>query len=481
MELITSIRALREKLDKKEIGAKELTRAFLDRIEKVDGALESYITVCGDEALEAAEAAQKKLDKGESSALCGIPVAVKDNICTKNVLTTCSSKMLYNFVPPYDATVTEKLKGQNAVILGKTSLDEFAMGASTQTSYFKKTKNPYDLTRVPGGSSGGSAAAVAAGLTAAALGSDTGGSIRQPAAFCGVTGIKPTYGAVSRYGLVAFASSLDQIGPIAGSAEDCALILDAIEGKDSRDSTSIGMKGSAGALLGQSMKGLRIALPREFFADGLDEEVKCAVLSAADAYRAMGAEITEVSMPSLPFAIPAYYLISSSEASSNLARFDGVKYGYRAEGTDSYVEMVKRTRAEGFGDEVKRRILLGTYALSSGYYDAYYKKAVLLRERIRREYAAIFNDCDMILTPTTPDPAFKIGERENDPVKMYLADTYTVTVNIAGLPAVSTPCGYAKNGMPIGMSIVGKAFDEARILQAADAFEKGFTRILPNL
>ena len=475
------IAALREKLDKREIGAVELTKEYLAEIEKKDGALESYITVCADEALKAAEQAQKRIDEGNADALTGIPLAVKDNICTEGVLTTCSSKMLYNFVPPYDATVIDKLKAQNAVLLGKTSLDEFAMGASTQTSYFKKTKNPYPLPRGPGGSSGGSAAAVAGGLCAAALGADTGGSIRQPSAFCGVTGIKPTYGAVSRFGLVAFASSLDQIGPIAGSARDCALVLDAIAGKDPRDSTSVGMKQSAGSLLSQDIKGLRIALPKEFFGEGLDPQIKASVLAAADTYKAMGAEIVEVSMPSLPYAIPAYYLISSSESSSNLARFDGVKYGYRTPHADGYVDMVKRTRAEGFGEEVKRRILLGTYALSSGYYDAYYKKAVLLRERIKREYAAIFETCDAILTPTTTDPAFRIGEREDDPVKMYLADIYTVAVNIAGLPAVNTTCGYTESGLPIGMSIVGRAFSEDRILQLADAFEQGFVRRAPVL
>lgn len=476
-----SIASLRKKLDRHEIGAVELTKEYLAAIEKTDKKIDSYITVCTDEALKAAEAAQKRIDEGCADALTGIPIAIKDNICTEGVLTTCSSKMLYNFVPPYSATVVEKLKAQNTVLLGKTSLDEFAMGASTQTSYFKKTKNPYDLSRVPGGSSGGSAAAVAAGLCSAALGSDTGGSIRQPSAFCGVTGIKPTYGAVSRFGLVAFASSLDQIGPIASSARDCALVLDAIAGKDPRDSTSIGMKGSAGSLIGQDVKGLRIAIPKEFYGEGLDPRIKSAVLAAADVYRAMGAEIVDVSMPSLPYAIPAYYLISSSEASSNLARFDGVKYGYRTTEAGSYVDMVKRTRAEGFGEEVKRRILLGTYALSSGYYDAYYKKAVLLRERIKREYAAIFESCDAVLTPTTTDPAFCIGEREDDPVKMYLSDIYTVAVNIAGLPAVNTTCGYTEAGLPMGMSIVGPAWGESRILQLADAFEQGFTRQVPNL
>ena len=476
-----SLFELREMLDQGEISSVELTQYYLDRIKSIDTQIESFITVCEEEALEAARVADEVIARKEAKLFTGIPISIKDNICTEGILTTCASKMLYNFVPPYNATVVAKLLEQNAVILGKLSMDEFAMGGSTQTSYYKKTKNPYDVTRVPGGSSGGSAAAVAAKLSVMTLGSDTGGSIRQPAAFCGVTGMKPTYGAVSRFGLVAFGSSLDQIGPIAHSARECGAMLNVISGSDVHDGTAAHKEIDYNSELGLSMKGLKVALPKEFFGEGIDEAVKEAVLNAVKQYEEMGAEIVEVSMPSLKYAIAAYYLLSSAEASSNLSRYDGIKFGYCTPNAKTYEERITRTRKEGFGDEVKRRILLGTYALSSGYYDAYYKKALYIRQKIKKEYQEIFDRCDVMITPTAPTVAYKVGAIENDPVKMYLADICTVTVNIAGLPALSTTCGYDKEGMPIGMSIVGKAFDDAKVIGVADAFEKVFTVANPTL
>ncbi|MCM1328819.1 MAG: Asp-tRNA(Asn)/Glu-tRNA(Gln) amidotransferase subunit GatA [Ruminococcus sp.] len=476
------IRDMRKMLDGKEISAAELAEEYLKRIADTDGKLESYITVTPEEAKSAAEKAQAVIDSGKASPLTGVPLAIKDNICTDGVKTTCASKMLEDFVPPYNATVMEKLNAEGIVMLGKTSMDEFAMGGSTQTSAFKKTKNPYDLGRVPGGSSGGSAAAVGASLCAAALGSDTGGSIRQPASFCGVTGLKPTYGRVSRYGLVAFASSLDQIGPIAKDAHDCAIILNAISGYDYHDGTSAKLDvPDFTAKIGQSVKGMKIAMPKEFYADGIDPEVRTAVENAAKQYQQLGAEILECSMPSLKYAVAAYYLIASAEASSNLSRYDGIKYGHRSEVGDSYSDLVCNSRSEGFGDEVKRRILLGNYALSSGYYDAYYGKAMALKQKIREEYESIFEGCDVILTPTAPTVAYGVNENISDPAKMYQADICTVTVNIASLPAISTPCGYDKNGMPIGMSIVGKRWDEATVIQAADAYEKQFAYKAANI
>ena len=472
------IRDMREMLDKKEVSAKELADAYLERINNVDGKLESYITVTADEAHAAAEKAQQAINKGEASALTGIPLAIKDNICTDGVKTTCASKMLEDFVPPYNATVMEKLNAADIVMLGKTSMDEFAMGGSTQTSAFKKTKNPYDLGRVPGGSSGGSAAAVSASLCAAALGSDTGGSIRQPASFCGVTGLKPTYGRVSRYGLVAFASSLDQIGSIAKDAHDCAIILNAISGYDYHDGTSAKRDvPDFTEKIGKSIAGMKIAIPKEFYAEGIDADVREAVEKAAKWYESQGAVLVDCSMPSLKYAVAAYYLIASAEASSNLSRYDGIKYGHRSEKGDSYNDLICNSRSEGFGDEVKRRILLGNYALSSGYYDAYYGKAMALKQRIREEYESIFQKCDIILTPTAPTVAYGVNENISDPAKMYQADICTVTVNIASLPAISTPCGYDSKGMPIGMSIIGRHWDEASIIQAADAYEKQFERV----
>ena len=469
-----SLTELRKKLDSHEISVKELTKEYMEKIEKKDKILNSFITVC-DETEKEAIAAQDIIDKGQSKAMTGIPISIKDNICTEGIRTTCASKMLNDFVPFYNATVTEKLNNEKAVILGKTNMDEFAMGASSCTSYFGRVKNPYNTDCVPGGSSGGAAASVAAGLCAAALGSDTGGSVRQPSAFCGVTGLKPTYGTVSRYGLIAFASSLDQIGVIANSAEDTGYVLNSIYGYDVNDrTTSKKAQGNYLSKIGQNIKGLKIGIPKEFFSDAVSDDVKQSVMSAAEYYKSCGAELVESSMPSLPYAVSAYYLISSAEAASNLSRFDGIKYGYRSSEGDTFNELISNTRREGFGDEVKRRILLGNYALSSGYYDAYYKNASRIRKKIRDEYAQIFEKCDIILTPTAPTPAYKAGYQENDPVKMYLADICTVTVNIAGLPAISTTCGYDSNNMPIGMSLVGKAFDEALIISAADAFEKDF-------
>ncbi len=482
MDLIrTNLRELRKSLDSKEISAAELCGEYFKRIEAVDPELLSYITVTKEKALKDAENAQKLIDEGKATALTGIPLAIKDNICIDGVRTTCASKMLENFIPPYNATVIEKLNAEGYVLLGRTSMDEFAMGGSNQTSAFAKTKNPYDLECVPGGSSGGSAAAVSASLAPAALGSDTGGSIRQPSSFCGVTGIKPTYGRVSRYGLVAFASSLDQIGPICNDARDCAVLLNAICGHDRHDATSERVDTpDFTEKLGQPIKGMKIALPKEFFAEGVDDAVKTAVMSAAHELEKQGAVLVECSMPGLKYAIPAYYLIACAEAASNLSRFDGIKYGFRGEGR-TFEELIRDSRSRGFGEEVKRRILLGNYALSSGYYDAYYKKALALKQEIIRQYNQIFEQADVILTPTAPTPAYKIGSQDSDPVKMYQADICTVTVNIAKLPGVSTTCGYTDSGLPVGMSIIGKRFDEQTILQCADAFEQGFSPVAPKL
>lgn len=467
---MTTISELRKKLDEKQISSVELTKEYLNKI-NANTKLGAYNTVCEEDALKAAELADKNIAEGSASALCGIPFAIKDNICTKDIKTTCSSKMLKDYAPPYNATVMNKLSAQNIVILGKTSMDEFAMGGSSQTSAFAKPKNPFNTECVPGGSSGGSATAVSAGLCAAALGSDTGGSIRQPAAFCGITGMKPTYGTVSRFGLVAFGSSLDQIGPMAHSAKDCGIILNAIAGQDVHDRTTRKHNIDFTSCLGMDVKGLKIGLPKEFFADGIDDEVKTAVMAAAKFYENMGAELVDVSMPSLKYAVSAYYLLACAEASSNLSRYDGVKYGYRAESPESYDELIKKTRSQGFGTEVKRRILLGTYALSSGYYDAYYKKALAVRQQCRAEHDEIFEKCDLMLTPTTPTVAYKSGANIDDPVKMYLADICTVTANIAGIPAISIPCGTDKSGMPIGFSLSAKRFDDAKLVGVADIYE----------
>ena len=468
-----SVEKASKMLKDKEISSVELTNALLDRIDEKDKSIEGYITVAKEDALNSAKLADENIKNGGISPLTGVCASVKDNICTDKILTTCASKMLYNFVPPYDATVVKKLKAQGSVIIGKTNMDEFAMGSSTETSYFKKTKNPHDLAKVPGGSSGGSAAVVAADEAIFALGSDTGGSIRQPSAFCGVVGLKPTYGLVSRFGLVAFASSLDQIGPITKNVTDSAVVLNAIAGYDKMDSTSADEKtDDYTKSLGESVKGLKIGIPKEYIGEGIQKEVKDAIMSAAKVYESMGAEIFEFSLPMTKYALPAYYIMSSAEASSNLARFDGVKYGYRAENYTDLTDMYLKTRSEGFGSEVKRRIMLGTYALSAGYYDAYYKKAQQARTLIRNSFAEAFDKFDVILTPTTPTTAFEIGKNITDPITMYLHDICTVSVNIAGLPAISIPCGYDKTNMPIGLQLIAKPFAENTLFKTAYAFEQ---------
>ena len=451
----------------------EITTSVLDQIKKTDEKIGAYITVTADEALKSAENIDKKRANGDVlPALAGIPIGIKDNICTKGLLTTCASKILYNFVPPYNATVAEKVNDANLVVTGKLNMDEFAMGSSCETSHFKLTRNPFNLDAVPGGSSGGSAAAVASGEAVISLGSDTGGSIRQPAACCGVVGLKPTYGAVSRFGLVAFASSLDQIGPFGRCIDDVALLSDVIMGHDSMDATSVNREyKSIAPSLNADVKGMRIALPKEYFGDGIDAEVKESVMKAAKVLEQQGAILTEISLPSTDYALSAYYIISSAEASSNLARFDGVKYGYRTEDFSNLLDLYEKTRSEGFGKEVKRRIMLGTFVLSSGYYDAYYKRAKLTQQKIAQEFEDAFKSVDAILTPVMPTTAFKIGERANDPLKMYAADVCTVPVNIAGLPALVQPCGMDKNGLPIGMQLIGAKFSESTLLNIGKAYE----------
>ncbi len=462
-------------LDKKEISSAELTQALLDRIDTKEPQLRALNTVCAETALAQAAEADARRAKGESrGAFDGIPAVVKDNICTEGISTTCSSKMLENFVPPYDAHVIERFKAQGIVTLAKSNLDEFAMGSSTENSAFRVTANPWDLKRVPGGSSGGSAAAVSAGYAPLALGSDTGGSIRQPAAYCGVVGLKPTYGAVSRYGLVAFASSLDQIGPFARTVEDAALALNTICGHDHRDSTSMNMTHPDYALgMKDGVKGMRIGLPKEYFGEGLDKDVKDAITKAAEAYESMGATVEETTLPTFDYALSAYYIISSAEATSNLSRYDGVKYGYRAKNYDGIVDMYTQTRNEGFGAEVKRRMMLGNYVLSSGYYDAYYMKALRVRTLIKQDFDALFEKYDCILSPTAPAPAFVAGEK-SDPMQMYLTDIYTVPINIAGLAAMSLPCGLGAQGLPIGLQIITKPLGEPSMLRAAYALEQAF-------
>ena len=480
---MSTIHEYAELLKQKKLSSVELTKQYLARIEKADAQIGSYITVCPDDALAAAGKADERIAKGEATLLTGIPVGIKDNICTEGITTTCASKMLYNFVPPYDATVTKRLKNEGAVILGKLNMDEFAMGSSTESSYFKKTKNPYDLTRVPGGSSGGSAASVSADLAPYALGSDTGGSIRQPAAFCGNVGLKPTYGLVSRFGLIAFASSLDQIGSFTKDVTDCAIVLNAIAGYDQMDSTSVDAdKTDYTKALGLPLKGMKIGVPKQYLESGIQTEIREAVENAIKVYEMLGAECEECSLPLSKFALPAYYLISSAEASSNLARFDGIKYGYRAEEYHGLTDLYEITRSEGFGEEVKRRIMLGTYALSSGYYDAYYKKAQQVRGLIKRDFAACFEKYDVLLTPTTPTTAYKFGEK-SDPVAMYMGDICTVAVNIAGLPAISIPAGLDKKGMPIGIQLIANSLDERKLLTAAFAYERetGYEKLRPTV
>ncbi|MGN1297347.1 MAG: Asp-tRNA(Asn)/Glu-tRNA(Gln) amidotransferase subunit GatA [Clostridia bacterium] len=469
-----TVHELQEKLENKELTITEITKAYVDRIKEKEKDVQAFVTVLAEEANKQAEEIEEKIKNGEIKGnLAGIPIGIKDNMCTKGIKTTCSSRMLENFVAPYDATVIEKINEENMIDLGKLNMDEFAMGGSTEYSYFKKTRNPWNLNKVPGGSSGGSAAAVAANMVPWALGSDTGGSIRQPSSFCGVVGLKPTYGLVSRYGLVAFASSLDQIGPITKDVYDSAMLLNLIAGHDEKDTTSSDReKIDYTKCLKNDVKGLKIGVPKEFFGEGINEEVKESLQKAIQIYKELGAEIIEISLDIAEYALATYYIIACAEASSNLGRFDGIRYGYRTKEFKNLKELYKKSRSEGFGPEVKRRIILGTYVLSSGYYDAYYKKAQQVRTLVMNEFNKGFEKCDVILTPTSPTVAFDIGSKSDNPLEMYLADICTVSVNIAGLPGISIPCGVDKEGMPIGMQLIGNKFCEETILNAAYTFEQ---------
>lgn len=458
----------------KTLTVPEVVKAFLDNIEKEDEKIKAYITVCREEALKKADEVQAMFDGGkEMGPLAGIPIAIKDNICTKGVRTTCASKMLENFIPPYDASVMKKIEATNAIILGKTNMDEFAMGGSTENSAFFITKNPVNLDKVPGGSSGGSAAAVAGKMAPISLGSDTGGSIREPASFCGIVGMKPTYGLVSRYGLVAFASSLDQIGPFSKTVRDNAVLLTAIAGHDEMDSTSANVenKDYEKALV-NDVKGLKIGVPKEYFGEGINEEVRASLEKAIEKYKELGAEVEECSLPVTEYALPTYYIIACAEASSNLGRYDGIRYGYRTKNFESLKDIYKNSRTEGFGDEVKRRIILGTYVLSSGYYDAYYKKAQKVRTLVKKGFEEAFEKYDVLLTPTVPTVAFDIGSKSKNPLEMYMTDILTVSINIAGVPAISIPCGKDSSGMPIGMQLIAKHFNEETLYRASYTFEQ---------
>ena len=459
-------------LEAKTFSSEEITQQYLDAIAKHDGNFNSFITVTPDQALAQARAADTARQNGSAGALCGVPIAHKDIFCTEGVRTSCASKMLDNFIAPYNATVVERLANAGVVTLGKTNLDEFAMGSSNETSFYGAVRNPWNTDCVPGGSSGGSAAAIAAGLAPAATGTDTGGSIRQPAALCGLTGLKPTYGRVSRYGMIAFASSLDQGGPMAKTAEDNALLLQAMAGFDHRDSTSMDLPvPDYRAGLNKDLSGLKIGVPKEYFSEGLDPEIASAIEASLDEYRKMGAEIKSISLPHTHLAVPCYYIIAPAEASANLSRFDGVRYGYRCENPKDLDDLYTRTRAEGFGEEVKRRILIGTYALSSGFYDAYYRKAQQIRRLIKQDFDEAFKSVDIIAGPTPPNPAFALGEKVSDPVTMYLEDIYTIAVNLAGLPAISLPAGFTK-GKPIGLQLIGRDFDETTLLAAAHQYQQ---------
>jgi aspartyl-tRNA(Asn)/glutamyl-tRNA(Gln) amidotransferase subunit A len=470
-----TLHELQDRFTKGDITAQDIVRAYSLRIKQVEPRIKAYVTLAKDSAMVQAEVLDEQL-KGwrKTTPLMGMPIAVKDNICTEGVLTTCASRMLATFVPPYNATVVTKLRERGYLLLGKTNLDEFAMGSSTENSAFGPSRNPWNPAYVPGGSSGGSAAAVAADECAAALGSDTGGSIRQPAALCGVVGLKPTYGRVSRYGLVAFASSLDQIGPVTKDVTDAAILMNAIAGYDPLDSTSanIPVPDYMKSLKKKDVKKLRIGLPKEYFAEGLNSEVEQSVRNAFDVLQGLGGEIKDISLPTTGAAVAAYYLIATAEASSNLARYDGVKYGLRTKQSNDLLDMYMKTRQEGFGPEVKRRIMLGTYALSAGYYDAYYGKAQAVRTLIRRDFEAAFKDVDLIVTPVTPTCAFKLGEKVQDPLEMYLSDVYTISINLAGIPAISIPCGFNSAGLPIGLQLIGRPFEEDVVLRGAHAYEQ---------
>ena len=471
-----TVHELQDKLQKQELTSEEIVRAYVDRINDKEKDVKAFVTTLCDEALDKAKEVDTRKKNGEKlSSLAGIPIGIKDNMCTKGVKTTCSSKMLEDFIAPYDATVIEKINDENLIDLGKLNMDEFAMGASTEYSYFHKTSNPWKLSTAPGGSSGGSAAAVAADLVPWALGSDTGGSIRQPSSFCGVVGLKPTYGLVSRYGLVAFASSLDQIGPITKDVRDAAMLLNIIAGHDERDSTSYDIpKKDYTKALKNDVKGLKIGIPKEYFGEGINEEVKKKLEEAIEIYKKLGAEVEEFSLDIAEYALATYYIIACAEASSNLGRFDGIRYGYRTENFTNLKELYRNSRSEGFGPEVKRRIILGTYVLSSGYYDAYYKKAQQVRTLVKKEFDKAFEKYDILLTPTSPTVAFEMGTRSENPLEMYLADICTVSVNIAGLPGIAIPCGVNSDGMPIGMQLIGNKFEEETILNAAYTFEQEY-------
>jgi aspartyl-tRNA(Asn)/glutamyl-tRNA(Gln) amidotransferase subunit A len=472
MMINASLKQLSAQLAEKNISSVELTQLYLDRIAKLNPELNAYITVNAEVSLAQAREADTRLANGNAVPLTGIPIAQKDIFCAKGWRTTCGSKMLQNFISPYDAHVISQFNQAGAINLGKTNMDEFAMGSSNETSYFGPVKNPWDTARVPGGSSGGTAAAVAARLCAAATGTDTGGSIRQPAALCGISGLKPTYGVVSRYGMIAFASSLDQAGPMARSAEDLALLLNTMAGFDERDSTSLQRdKEDYTRDLNQPLAGLRIGLPKEFFAEGLGNDVAKAVEAAIAEYKKLGASVVDISLPNSRLSIPVYYVLAPAEASSNLSRFDGVRYGYRAPDYGDLADMYEKSRAQGFGTEVKRRIMIGTYVLSHGYYDAYYLQAQRIRRLIAQDFIEAFKQCDIIMGPTSPTTAFNLGEKGEDPVQMYLSDIYTIAVNLAGLPGMSIPCGFGANAMPVGLQIIGNYFAEAKMLNVAHQYQ----------
>ncbi|MGA2525558.1 MAG: Asp-tRNA(Asn)/Glu-tRNA(Gln) amidotransferase subunit GatA [Smithellaceae bacterium] len=468
-----TIHELQEKIKEGKTSAMQIAQSVFQRIDAVEERVHSYIRLMKEEALACAQKADIEIKRGNIKPLTGIPIALKDIVCTKGITTTCGSHILHNFVPPYDATVVKKLRDAGAVFVGKANMDEFAMGSSTETSYFGPTRNPWDLERIPGGSSGGSATAVAADECIASIGSDTGGSIRQPAALCGIVGLKPTYGRVSRFGLIAFASSLDQIGPFTKDVEDCAIMMNVLAGYDPRESTSVRAETpDYRQYVGREIKGWKIGIPKEYFVKGIDQEVNSAVQKTIAVLEKSGGKCVEISLPHTQYCLAVYYIIAPAEASSNLARYDGVKYGFRSPDSGDLLDMYKKTRMQGFGAEVKRRIMIGTYALSAGYYDAYYKKASQVRLLIKRDFEEAFKKCDVILTPTTPTPAFKIGEKTDNPLQMYLSDIFTISTNLAGIPGISVPCGFTSGGLPIGVQFLAGHFEEGKLIQIASAYEK---------
>lgn len=468
-----TIHELQEKIKNGSTTATQITESVFSRIHAVEERVHSFIRLLKDEALAAAANADESIKKGDIKSLTGIPIVLKDILCTKGITTTCGSHILHNFIPPYNATVVEKLTAAGAVFVGKANMDEFAMGSSTETSYFGPTRNPWDLERIPGGSSGGSATAVAADECIASVGSDTGGSIRQPAALCGIVGMKPTYGRVSRFGLIAFASSLDQIGPFTKDVEDCAIMMNVLAGYDSRESTSVNTEvPDYRQFIGRDIKGWKIGIPKEYFIEGIDPEVNDAIKKSISVIEQSGGQCVDISLPYTQYCVATYYIIAPAEASSNLARYDGVRYGFRSTESRDLLDMYRNTRMEGFGSEVKRRIMIGTYALSAGYYDAYYKKASQVRALIKRDFEEAFKKCDVILTPTTPTPAFKIGEKTDDPLQMYLSDIFTISANLAGIPGISVPCGFTLSGLPVGVQFLAGHFEEDKLIQIASVYEK---------